>query len=97
MLILEFTVAGQCRNLTELRNRDKRFILFSKELFSIFSPSISIDPASDFNIPVMHFMVVVLPAPLGPRNPNICPFSTLKLNLSRAFMVLITLPKLRIR
>jgi hypothetical protein len=30
------------------------------------------------------FIVVVLPAPLGPRNPNISPSSTVKLTLSTA-------------
>ncbi len=29
-------------------------------------------------------MVVVLPAPFGPKNPNISPFSTVKLMLSTA-------------
>ena len=63
----------------------------------MFFPSIEIVPLSHFRIPVMHLIVVVFPAPFGPKNPNICPFSTLKLNLFRAFEDLTTLPKRRIR
>ena len=35
-------------------------------------------------------------APFGPKNPNICPFLTLKLSLFNALWLLITLPYWRI-
>ena len=50
----------------------------------MFFPLIEIVPSSHFKIPVMHLIVVVFPAPLGPKNPKICPFLTLKLSLFKA-------------
>src|SRR3954453_18991784 len=47
-------------------------------------PSISMLPLSGFSSVVSILMVVVLPAPLGPRNAKISPRSTLKLTLSTA-------------
>ena len=37
-------------------------------------PSISISPDVGFNVPVNILIVVVFPAPFGPRNPYISPF-----------------------
>jgi hypothetical protein len=36
-------------------------------------------PALGASVPVRMRMVVVLPAPFGPRNPSTSPFTTLKL------------------
>ncbi len=42
-------------------------------------PATFTEPLVGGRTPVMVRMVVVLPAPLGPRKPTISPFSTLKL------------------
>ena len=41
-------------------------------------------PELAFNIPIITRIVVVLPAPLGPRKPNICPAGTSRLRPLRA-------------
>src|SRR6266516_1682537 len=51
------------------------------------------DPASRSVRPKIARIVVVLPAPFGPRNPTTCPEGTEKLRLSRA----VTVPKRRLR
>src|SRR5690606_31155268 len=48
------------------------------------SPATSAVPDVGGNTPAMTFIVVDLPAPLGPRNPSTSPFSTEKLTLSTA-------------
>src|SRR5664280_3054487 len=51
------------------------------------------DPASRSVRPKIARMVVVLPAPFGPRNPTTCPDGTQRLSLSRA----VTVPNRRLR
>jgi hypothetical protein len=40
------------------------------------NPAMDADPSLGYNNVVSILMVVVFPAPLGPRNPKISPFST---------------------
>ena len=49
-------------------------------------PSNRIAPSSGCSVPVSILMVVVFPAPLGPRKPTTSPRSTSKLALSTATM-----------
>ena len=46
---------------------------------AIEMPPIQADPLCAVRIPLKMRMVVLLPAPLGPRNPTISPFATVKL------------------
>src|SRR5215469_2582345 len=47
-------------------------------LFATSNPATSARPSEGGMKHVRMRIVVVLPAPLGPRNPTICPFSTSK-------------------
>jgi hypothetical protein len=47
-------------------------------------PQIFTDPLLGARLPVRIFMVVDLPAPLGPKKPNTCPLLKLKLTLLTA-------------
>ena len=54
----------------------RRFIAAASRDMSM--PKTVIVPESGLTKPSMHSSVVVLPAPLGPSNPNISPSRTLK-------------------
>ena len=56
--------------------------------FIIFIPSYNISPSVGRNKVEIIDIVVDFPAPLGPKSPNISPFSTLKDRLSTAFISL---------
>ena len=61
-------------------------ILFFKSLalLSIFLPKINISPLVGVKSPQIIFIVVLFPAPFGPRNPKTCPSLTAKFMLLTA-------------
>ena len=58
------------------------FFMASVKLSKTSAPIIRHDPESGRERPVSIFIAVVFPAPLGPRKPNISPFSISKLTFS---------------
>ncbi|MNP15527.1 hypothetical protein D3C76_1078900 [compost metagenome] len=53
-----------------------------------FSPKISISPSVGLTKLVISFMIVVFPAPFGPRNPYISPFLMFILTFETTFLSL---------
>src|SRR5665648_252337 len=64
--------------------------------FSTSKPETKIDPEEDSVSPTRARMVVVLPAPFGPRKPKISPENTLRFRFSTAQTSLYFLVKFRI-
>ena len=77
------------KNISGLSGTNPKLFFASNGLLFILFPSIKISPSSIFKIPVIILIVVVFPAPFGPKKPNISPFFTSKFKLSTDFFPLI--------
>jgi hypothetical protein len=62
----------------------------------MLKPQTEIDPKVGFVKPVKARMVVVLPAPFGPKKPKISPLSMLRFRFSTAQTSLYCLVRLRV-
>ena len=81
---LRYSIALNCTNTSGLSVTYPIFCFASSGYFRISVPPMYSSPASGAMTPVIILMVVVFPAPFGPKNPKISPLFASNERLSTA-------------